>query len=179
MHTFLQKDSLNNRNTIPQVPADKISNVNCHKFVLYVLGRISWNEMVSDTQIQEKADPSFDFTFGKQARSISDKEFISIKDADSLYELANRDCELGKAYVGQILDSETGDLAHSFMVERMPNGTYMCSDKQGFKHYPFSVHELGTLLDFVNKKGEISYQNQKWRFIPMTEAVRDVAMCYP
>lgn len=124
--------------------------------------------MISDTSAQEKADPSFDFTFAKKAQEISSKEFTDIKDFDSLYDFARKECALGQLYVGQILDAQTNELAHSFMLERTQDDEFTCSDKQGFKRYPFSVHELGTLLDFINKDGEKPYINQKWRFVDIT-----------
>lgn len=147
---FLIKDEVGNWNTIPPVPSEKIRNVNCHKFVLYVTGHISWEEMVSDSQVQK--DAGLDFTFGEKVRSTSDAPFTLVKDAQSLYSLADMNCEVEKSYIGQVLDAETGEMAHSFIIERGSDGKYMCFDKQGFK-YPFSVHELGTMLDFVNKDG--------------------------
>lgn len=41
MQNFLQKDSNNEWNIVPPIPIEKIKNVNCHKFVLYILGKIS------------------------------------------------------------------------------------------------------------------------------------------
>lgn len=161
---FLKKDETDNWNTIPPVPTDKIKNVNCHKFILYVIGRLSWEEMISDSKVQE--EKGFDFTFGDKAREISNMPFTMVRDIQSLYSLADKSCDLGKPYIGQILDSQTGEMAHSFIVEKAPDGIYTCLDKQGFK-YPFSIHEMGKLLDFVNKDGVKSYQNQKWRFVPI------------
>ncbi len=162
MDKFLKRDAAGNWNTIPPVPDDKIQNVNCHKFVLYVIGRISWEEMISDAQ----KESGIDFTFGEQARNISDIPYALVKNFESLYLLANTNCKSGESYIGQILDAETGEMAHSFIIEKQPNGKYTCFDKIGFK-YPFSIHELGTMLDFVNKDGIKSYQNQKWRFVPL------------
>ncbi len=166
MNKFLKKDVTNNWNVIPPVPSDKMRNINCHKFILYVIGSISSEEMISDSQIQK--DTGFDFTFGEQARSISNVPFTLVEDLESLYLLADKNCEIGKGYVGQILDAQTGEMAHSFILEKESDGKYTCFDKQGFK-YPFSVHELGTLLDFINKDGEKSYKDQKWRFVPITQ----------
>ncbi|GEM_PF-3186049 len=165
MNTFLKKDLSNNWNTILPVPADQIRNVNCHKFILYIIGKISWEEMVSDAQIQKEAGA--DFTFGEMARSISDVQFTPVKDLESLLLLANKRCEIGKSYIGQILDAQTGEMAHSFIIQREPDGKYICFDKPGFK-YPFSVHGLEEILNFVNKDGVKSNQDQKWRFVSLT-----------
>ncbi len=165
---FLTKDDAGNWNTIPPVSNDKIKNVNCHKFVLYVIRRISWEEMISDSQAQK--DAGLDFTFGEKVRDTSGAPFTLVGDIKSLYSLAAMNCEPGKFYVGQILDAETGEMAHSFIIEKGWNDKYTCFDKQGFK-YPFSVHELETMLDFVNKDGIKSYQNQKWRFVPIAESL--------
>ncbi len=162
MNTFLHQDPTGAWNSIPPIPADKISNVNCHKFVLYVLGRISWDDMVSDPHTQKEAGT--DFTFGAQAQAISDIPFIPIGSTEALYALADATCEPGQPYIGQIHDADTGEMAHSFIIERTPTGKYVCYDKLGFKH-PFGLHELGVILDFINKEGVKSYQNQKWRFV--------------
>ncbi len=138
-------------------------SVNCHKFVLYVLGKMSWAEMVADSP---KIPAGDDFTFGKSAREISDIPFVPVENLENLHSLADKNCEPGQAYIGQILDAETGEMAHSFIVERAANGTYTCYDKPGFK-YPFSVGGLEKIYNFVNKNGEKSYQNQKWRFVTM------------
>lgn len=164
MNKFLEKDSSGNWNTIPPVPADKMGNVNCHKFVLYIIGKISWEEMVSDAQAQKEVD--IDFTFGDMARSISDISFIPVKTLESLLLFANESCKAGKSYIGQILDAQTGKMAHSFIVSRESDDKYICFDKLGFK-YPFEINDLEKILNFVNKDGEKSNQNQKWRFIPM------------
>lgn len=162
MNKFLEKDTDGNWNTVPPIPVDKIRNVNCHKFILYIINKISWDEMISDPKTVKEG---LDFTYGEQARTISDTSYTPIKDLGSLYSLANQSCEIGKAYVGQILDAQTNEMAHSFIITREQDNKYNCYDKQGFK-YLFSVCELGTLLDFVNKDGEKSYQNQNWRFVP-------------
>lgn len=161
--TFLAKDSDGNWNTIPPVPTDKINNVNCHKYILYALEKISFEEMISDPHTQSQ---DFDFTYSKKAGEISDALFVLVKSLKVLYALADKSTEIGKAYIGQILDAETNEMAHSFVMVREAESTYTCFDKQGFK-YPFTVDELGTLLDFVNKDGVKSYHNQKWRFVPL------------
>lgn len=161
---FLTKDSLGNWNTIPAIPEDKIGNVNCHKFVLYVIGEISFNEMVSDTKIQK--GPGVDFTFGEVARRISNISFTLIKDLGSLLLLANESCDIGKVYVGQILDAQTKEMAHSFIVQRESSDKYICFNKPGFK-YPFEISNFEKILNFVNKDGEKSNQNQKWQFVPI------------
>ncbi len=164
MTPFLQKDSTNNWNTVPPVPPNEINNVNCHKFVLYVINRISYEEMVSDPKIQKEA--GLDFTFSEETRNISEISFTPVKDVQSLFTLANQKCEIGETYIGQILDVQTGEMAHSFIVKRKSHDEYVCCDKQGFK-YPFTVFDLETILDFVNKDGVKSYQNQSWRFVPI------------
>ncbi|MBI2097548.1 MAG: hypothetical protein HYT46_01245 [Candidatus Vogelbacteria bacterium] len=161
---FLKKDSLGNWNTIPPIPADKVGDVNCHKFVLYVIGKISLEEMISDARMQK--DAGADFTFGETARSISNIPFTPVKTLESLFLFANENCEIGKDYVGQILDVQTEEMAHSFIVQREPSDQYICFDKPGFK-YPFAVSDLETVLNFVNKDGEKSNQNQNWRFMPL------------
>lgn len=169
MSKYLKKDSNGNWNTLVPVPSEKMSNVNCHKFVLYAVGKISWDEMISDPKPQKAA--GLDFTFGDKVSMLSEKSFALIKDAQELLKLAGESCELGQVYVGQIKDSVTGEMAHSFIVERKADGSYECSDKQGFKNYLFSVHNIETLLDFVNDKGEKSYQNQEWRFVPVSDII--------
>jgi hypothetical protein len=85
MKKILEKDSLDKWNAIPPIPADKIRNVNCHKFVLYIIGKMSWEEMISDADKQKESGA--DFTFGDKALSISDISFISVKDLKSLLSL--------------------------------------------------------------------------------------------
>ena len=166
MKKSLEKDSLGSWNTIPPVPADEIKNVNCHKFVLYVTGKISWEEMISDPNIQE--DNGIDFTFGNIYQNISDISFIPIKNLKDLLLLTDNSCEIGKSYVGQILDAQTGGMAHSFIIQKKSDGKYICFDKPGFK-YLFSVYGLEKIINFVNKDGEKSNQNQKWRFVPIND----------
>ncbi len=161
MKTFLEKDFEGNWNTIPLVPKDKVGNINCHKFILYVIGKISWEELVSGTPGK---GVETDFTFSEIARSISDAPFVLVKDLESLYLLADKGCEIGETYVGQILDAQTGELAHSFIIQKGLDGKYSCLDKPGFK-YPFSVHGLEEILNFVNKDGEKSNRDQMWRFV--------------
>jgi hypothetical protein len=168
MDTYLQKDSDGNWNLVPPVSPELLRNINCHKFILFVMGTISRDELLLDPKVQKANDPTIDFTFGKKALGISQKEFVLISNTEQLLNFANKECQEGKAYVGQVLDANTGELAHSFIVEKNSKGKFVCFDKVGFKHYPFSVHNLESLLDFVNEKGEKSYQNQKWRFVSIS-----------
>ncbi len=161
MHTFLKKDSLDSWNTLPPVPTEKIINVNCHKFVLCELGKITWDNMVSESRDE-------DFTFGEKIRGISDLSYRHITTLESLLSLAGEVCNVGKIYIGQIRDSQTGEMAHSFIVDVQQNNHYVCFDKPGFK-YPFQVSNLEEIWGFVNKDGERSNQNQEWRFIPIEE----------
>lgn len=165
LETFLQKDSNGHWNTIPPVPKDKIGNVNCHKFILYIIGRISFDEMISDSKVQKGS--GLDFTFGEMARNISGAPFVSIQDIKSLYEFAEKNLGSVEAYIGQILDTQTNEMAHSFIVER-ESDKFTCLDKQGFK-YPFTVYDMKIILDFVNKDGERPYLNQKWRFLSLND----------
>jgi hypothetical protein len=158
----LVQDGEGNRNTIPPVPADKLKNVNCHKFVLYAIGALSWEDMISNPNVQKEA--GLDYTFGEKLKGLSDIPFTLILDKQQLYALASGQCAIGQKCVGEILDTETKEMAHSFILEREDENTYTCFDKQGFK-YPFNVCELGELLDFVNKDGVKAYQNQEWRFV--------------
>ena len=105
-----------------------------------------------------------DFTYGEMARKISDEPFVAIKNLEELLLLANESCEISKACLAQILDAETSGMAHSFIVIRESDDKYTCFDKPGFK-YPFNVGDLDQILNFVNKDGEKSNQNQKWRFV--------------
>ncbi len=164
---FLKKDESGTWNTSPAVPEEMLPNVNCHKFVLFALGKISFDELKSDPAEMKKSDPAFDVAYAGKALEISDAGFTAVPDATSLIALADRECGAGKTCVGQIKDSKTGEMAHSFIVEKDLDGKYMCQEKMGFKHYPFEVREIGSLLEFVNDKGEKSYQNQLWRFIPL------------
>ncbi len=164
---YLQKDDSDNWNLIPPVSLELLRNINCHKFVLFVIGAISRDELLTDPKTQKANDPTIDFTFGKKALAISQKEFTSISNVENLLNVANKECQGGKAYVGQILDAKTGELAHSFIVEKNSDRKFVCFEKTGFKHYPFNVHGLESLLDFVNEKGEKSYQDQKWRFVEL------------
>ncbi|MEN9621916.1 MAG: hypothetical protein RLZZ67_350 [Candidatus Parcubacteria bacterium] len=166
MDTFLHKDTSGTWNTIPPIPSDLLPNVNCHKFVLHAIGKISYHEMVSNPKFQKENFPHFDFTYGKKALEISRKEFTPISNTTDLYTLAEKDCGSHSVCIGQIRDSKSGEMAHSFIIEKDSSGKYMCYEKTGFKQYPFTVHELGNLLEFINDKGERSYQNQEWRFIP-------------
>ena len=110
MDIFLKKDPLNNWNTVPPVPVDKIGNVNCHKFILYIIGKISWEDMVSDVRLQKES--GIDFTFGETARNISNTEFTTIKDLPSLILIANKNCKIYKAEVvnsNTIIKKEPGE----------------------------------------------------------------------
>ena len=160
---FLEKDIHGNWNTILPIPAEKMKNVNCHKFVLYAIGRISWEEMISDPSEQQTGE--VDFTFGEKIRLMSDIPYALIKDEEDLSLLAQKTCDIGKIYVGQVLDAETGEMAHSFLVKR-DSDEYTCFGKLGFK-YPFAVSDLNAILNFVNKDGELSNKNQEWRFVLM------------
>lgn len=162
MNIFLQKDVNGEWNTIPPIPSEKINSVNCHRFVLYALERISWDEMVSDPLVQKSRGE--DFTFGEKIRFISDIPCTLINDQESLGVLAKKSCEIGKTYVGQILDTQTKEMARSFIVTREDEKNYICFDKPGFK-YSFTVSDLNTILNFVNKDNEQPYKNQKWRFV--------------
>lgn len=164
MNTFLEKDINGDWNTLPSVPTDKIRNVNCHKFVLYIIGKISWEDMISDPSEQQKA--GIEFTFGEKIRTISDTSYNLVKNEQDLTLLAQKSSEVGKTYVGQVLDAETKEMAHSFIVTRESENAYICYDKPGFK-YPFAVSNLDAILNFMNKDGEQSNKNQMWRFIPM------------
>jgi hypothetical protein len=166
METFLERDSLGKWNTIPPVPADKIGNVNCHRFVLYVLKKMSWGEMVSDAKAQKEAGK--EFTFGKTASMISNLEFTPINNSDELVLHLNQNCEIDKSYIGQILDTGTQELAHSFIIKKIKNNKFQCFDKPGFK-YPFGIYGLEEIYDFVNKDGERPYKNQSWRVIPIAD----------
>jgi len=162
INTFLEKDSNSSWNTVPPVAVEKVKNVNCHKFVLYAIGKISWEEMVSYPAEQQAKN--IDFTFGEKIRSISDIPYTFIESKESLVVLAQKNCEIGKIYVGQILDAQTEEMGHSFILRRESEDEYICFDKPGFK-YPFTVCDLDTILNFVNKYGELSNKNQKWRFV--------------
>ena len=168
MNKFLEKDTNGNWNTVPPTPSEKVKNVNCHKFVLYAIGKISWEEMTSDPSEQQTIGA--DFTFGEKIRSISNIPYTLIKDQKSLLTLAQKNYEIGKTYVGQILDVETKEMAHSFMVTRESENNFICFDKPGFK-YPFATSDLNNILNFVNKDGEQSNKNQEWRFVP-TESIQ-------
>lgn len=164
MKTFFEKDSLGNWNTLPPVPEDKIKNVNCHRFILYLVGKMTWEEMTSDAKAQKEAGR--EYIYSKQAMNISNEPFYPVNDKAELYSLADIYCKIDETYIGQILDTETDELAHSFLSTRELDNKYSCFDKPGFL-YPFKIYELGELLDFVNKDGEKPYRNQKWRFITL------------
>lgn len=165
MKTFLEKDSLGKWNTLPPVPENMLGNVNCHRFILYVLNKISWDEMISNAKAQKEAGE--EFIFGKDALAISDSKFTSINSFDELLHYLNKNCEVGKSYVGQILDIGTRELAHSFIIQPMNNNEFQCFDKPGFK-YPFGVYGLREIYEFVNKDGEQPYKNQDWRVIEIS-----------
>lgn len=120
--------------------------------------------MISDPSEQQVK--GVDFTFGEKIRSISDIPYALVESEESLTKLAQKDCEISKVYVGQILDIQTGEMAHSFMVTRESENNYICFDKPGFK-YPFAMSDLNDILNFVNKDGEQSNKNQNWRFVPI------------
>lgn len=160
---FLIKDASGNWNTTPPVIPEKIKNVNCHKFVLYAVDKITYKQMISEPAEQQSV--SADFTFGELARSISDTPYTLIRNEDDLVRVADK-CEIGKTYIGQIIDRETREMTHSFITVRETANSFTCFDKPGFK-YPFAVSELNAILNFVNKDGEKSNRNQEWRFVPV------------
>ncbi len=169
MNKILTRDIKGAWNTDPPTPTDKINNVNCHKFVLYAIGRISWEEMISDPEEQRVI--GIDFTFGNKILSISDCEYKLIIDEENLQKLANN-CEIGKFYIGQVRDAQTEEMAHSFILKRESDSGYVCFDKPGFK-YPFAVSDLASIINFVNKDGEQSNKNQLWRFVPLDSVESD------
>jgi hypothetical protein len=135
-------------------------DINCHKAVLYLAGLISYEELTSDSKAER--EQGLDFTFGKRARVISDKEFVPISSSTDLSALAQYECTSLLPYVGQILDAEDNDMAHSFLISKRNDG-FICFDKAGFKT-AFSTYSLEELLNFNN------YQNQLWRFLLLSEA---------
>ena len=164
MNSTLKQQPNGDWNAVPPVPAEKINNVNCHKFVLYSIGQISWDELISDPKEQKIA--SLDFTYNDKVKEISHLPFTYIEDFEALISLANSSCVSERRYVGQIQDSKTYEMAHSFIIVRNSTGDFVCYDKPGFK-YPFAVHGLSEIYNFVNKDGEKSNQNQNWRFVPI------------
>ena len=134
-------------------------DVNCHKAVLYLAGFISYEELTSDSKTQREL--GLNFTFGNKSRGISDKEFILISDENKLYGFATKECTEPIPYIGQILDVEDNELAHSFILRKSGND-FICFDKAGFKT-DFSTYKLEELLHFNN------YQNQLWRFLPLNK----------
>ncbi len=139
-------------------------DINCHKALLYFLGRITLDELGSDAKLQKEQKQ--DFIFADKALEISDKEFTSIENVQELKEFVEQSCEKDFVYVGQILDAQTGELGHSFILGKNKDEQFLCFDKAGFK-YPFGIYALETLFDFINKDGERPYHNQKWRIIPL------------
>lgn len=135
-------------------------DVNCHKAVLYLAGLISYSDLISDSKAQK--EEGLDFMFEEKARAISNKIFTPVSTVDDLYEIADKECIEPDVYIGQILDSVSNEMAHSFLLARRDAG-YTCFDKAGFKK-PFSVYPLRKLLDFDN------YQHQLWRFLRLSEA---------
>lgn len=162
MNMILEKEENGNWNTIPPVPPELVKNVNCHKFALFAVGKISSEKMISDPLAQKKMGE--DFTFGEKIRSISNSTFSLVSNEDELKILADNNCEVGKLYLGQIRDTQTSEMAHSFILKRESADEYVCFDKSGFK-YPFEVSNLNTILNFVNKDDEKSNLNQEWRFV--------------
>lgn len=139
-------------------------DINCHKAILYFLGRMTVDELSSDAKSQKGSGK--EFIFGSKSLEISDKEFVAIENVQKLKEFAEQSCEENFVYVGQVLDAETGELGHSFILGKTKGQKILCFDKAGFK-YPFGVYTLETLFDFINKDGEKPYHNQKWRIIPL------------
>lgn len=165
MKKFLEKDSRGNWNTLPPVPEDRLLDVNCHRFVLYTLGKMSWDEMVSNAKEQKEAGE--EFIFNKAALEISSLEFTPINNLDKLVLYLNQNCEINKPYIGQILDVGTQELAHSFIIQKTENNKFECFDKPGFK-YPFRVYDVKEIYEFINKDGEQPYKNQIWRVIQIS-----------
>lgn len=162
---YLALDANNELNLIPPVSADVSRNINCHKFALFVAGVISRDDMVSDARAQKAAGE--DFTFGKKAAALSIKEFKAIPDIETLLEFARESCREDKPYIGQIRDVETGEMAHSFVVEKDSEGSFRCFDKAGFKT-SFGQYGIEDLFQYEN------YRNQEWRFIPLEARVGTV-----
>jgi hypothetical protein len=134
--------------------AKESENINCHKAVLYLVGLISYEELIADPRQQQDTN----FTFRERALRISNAKFAPVTNPEELLNLAENGCESGNLYVGQILDNETNELAHSYIVFKNNEGVCIGFDKAGFKE-AFSVYELSQLLAFKN------YQNQGWRFV--------------
>lgn len=120
--------------------------------------------MVSDP-IKQKEE-GVDFTFIDKIILPSSISYTLINNEQDLSEFVHKVCEMGKVYVGQVFDIDTGELAHSFILKIESDTKYICFDKPGFK-YSFTVSDLDTILNFTNKYGEQSNKNQKWRFVPL------------
>ncbi len=161
---ILEKDSQDKWNTIPPVPDEQIRNVNCHKFVLYIMKQISWEDMISDPRSQR--DAGLDFIFDDKALNISTEPFIPINNPDSLFEFIQINTTKRENYIVQILDVGTEKLAHSFIIEIQESGIPLCFDKPGFK-YSFDVCEFEKIFNFVNKDNEKPYLNQRWRILSL------------
>lgn len=129
---------------------------------MYVIGKMSWDEMIIDAKEQKEAGE--EFIFGKAASAISSLEFTPINSWNELVQYLNKECELDKYYVGQILDVGTQELAHSFILQKKKENEFQCFDKPGFK-YSFNRYSPKEIYEFVNKDGERPYKNQGWRLI--------------
>lgn len=144
--------------------AEILRKINCHKAALYLIGKIFYEDLLSDPRLGK----DIDFAYEKVASELSQKEFMVVQDEIKLREFAKQECSINKIYIGQIFNVTLG---HSFIVGRTQDDKFICFDKAGFlenplkgnKDYKFRIYEMGMLLLSPN------YQNAKWRFVDVEE----------
>ncbi len=132
--------------------------INCHKATLYIADTISYSELIADPQ--PLRDRGEDYWYSERAKGVSDIPFLPITDTCDLQDRAAVACAKYSPCIGQILDTDTGELAHSFLIVSTSLGL-VCFDKSGFKE-PFTTYSIEELLEKPN------YQNQAWRFVPLS-----------
>ena len=159
--------------------------VNCHKTVLYVLGRISKRQLLEPPG-GSSSDWEWSFHYTLDARRLSNKLFVACLGASEVEDLAEAECGVGEWCVGQIA-SRDGRLLHSFIlaidrpakrVSRVPglslsaHARFMVFETVGFEAQPTQLATLRALVESADGDDpgfKQPYADALWRFFKPDE----------
>lgn len=154
-----------------------LKNVNCHKAVLYMLKKISKEQLLSDPEETTDAGTGDAYSFEKEARALSDRPFEQMDELADLEAMLAAECAPGEWGVCQALVYD-GSM-HTFIFGLTPEDRsarsrirdrIVCAEKVGFGDDEFRVSTLEEIFNYRNKGQDQSpYGSAKWRFIPKRE----------
>ncbi len=137
--------------------AQELMEMNCHKTVLFVLGLINKHQL--------RAPATKNVPTGEMAHNISSRNFVEMKNMGELRNLAAQTCLEGELCVGQMQNSDTGEVIHSFLLGRaqvqQDSPVFVCFEKEGYGDSTFHVYELDGVPMGVGRF--------LWRFVPVSE----------